>query len=178
VTPYRVVNSRGVEGSLRLLSSGASSLILYCLRSKIKALWFFETSLLTSRYGVTFQKTAVPLWESHLARDIFITNVENGRHFNTFEDTLVYVSLKWSIVFNRTFFYCSRTGIQQFINLLRRIFFSSNFSTPVFKMWVIQKPNKVALWNKRHFEEKKWRLYSMFKIFGTDICWINIKWGV
>ena len=24
---------------------------------------------------------------------------------------------------------------------------------PVFKMWVIQKPNKVALWNKRHFEE-------------------------
>jgi hypothetical protein len=26
---------------------------------------------------------------------------------------------------------------------------------PVFKMWVIQKPNKVALWNKRHFEEKK-----------------------
>ena len=25
----------------------------------------------------------------------------------------------------------------------------------VFKMWVIQKPNKVALWNKRHFEEKK-----------------------
>ena len=26
---------------------------------------------------------------------------------------------------------------------------------PVIKMWVIQKPNKVALWNKRHFEEKK-----------------------
>ena len=39
------------------------------------------------------------------------------------------------------------------INLWRRIFFS-NFSTPVFKMWVIRKPNKVALWNKRHFEEK------------------------
>ena len=48
----------------------------------------------------------------------------------------------------------------------------------VFKMWVIQKPNKVALWNKRHFEEKKWRLYSMFKIFSRDICWINIKWGI
>ena len=26
---------------------------------------------------------------------------------------------------------------------------------PVIKMWVTQKPNKVALWNKRHFEEKK-----------------------
>ena len=25
----------------------------------------------------------------------------------------------------------------------------------VFKMWIIQEPKKVALWNKRHFEEKK-----------------------
>ena len=63
-------------------------------------------------------------------------------------------------------------------NLLATDFFFSHFSTPVFKMWLIQKPNKVALWNKRHFEEKKWRLYSMFKIFSTDICWINIKWGI
>jgi hypothetical protein len=30
-----------------------------------------------------------------------------------------------------------------------------NFSTPVFKMWILQEPNKVALWNKRNFEEKK-----------------------
>ena len=37
----------------------------------------------------------------------------------------------------------------------RRIFFSQISAHPVFKMWVIQKPNKVALWNKRHFEEKK-----------------------
>jgi hypothetical protein len=26
---------------------------------------------------------------------------------------------------------------------------------PVFKTWIIQEPNKVALWNKRHFEERK-----------------------
>ena len=57
-------------------------------------------------------------------------------------------------------------------------FFFLILAHSVFKMWVIQKPNKAALWNKRHFEEKKWRLYSMFKIFGTDICWINIKWGI
>ena len=56
-----------------------------------------------------------------------------------------------------------------YLTFWRRIFFFSNF-----KMWVIQKPNKVALWNKRHFEGKKWRLYSMFKIFSTVICWINI----
>jgi hypothetical protein len=33
--------------------------------------------------------------------------------------------------------------------------FLLNFSTPVFKIWIIQEPNKVALWNKRHFEERK-----------------------
>jgi len=25
---------------------------------------------------------------------------------------------------------------------------------PVYKMWIIQEPNKLALWNKLHFEEK------------------------
>ena len=37
----------------------------------------------------------------------------------------------------------------------RQIFFFQILAHPVFKMWVIQKPNKVALWNKRHFEERK-----------------------
>ena len=37
----------------------------------------------------------------------------------------------------------------------RRTFFFQILAHPVFKMWVIQKPNKVALWNKRHFEGKK-----------------------
>ena len=64
------------------------------------------------------------------------------------------------------------------INLLTTDFFFQILAHPVCKMWVIQKPNKVALWNKRHFVGKKWRLYSMFKIFSTDICWINIKWGI
>ena len=26
---------------------------------------------------------------------------------------------------------------------------------PVYKMWIIQERNKLALWNKLHFEEKK-----------------------
>ena len=34
-------------------------------------------------------------------------------------------------------------------------FFFFNFSTPVYKMWINQEPNKLALWNKLHFEEKK-----------------------
>ena len=49
-------------------------------------------------------------------------------------------------------------------------------------MWIIHEPEKVALWNKRHFEEQKRRVCSMFKILSTYICWkkyikCNI-WGV
>jgi hypothetical protein len=42
-------------------------------------------------------------------------------------------------------------------------------------MWIIQGPKKVALWNKRHFEEEKRRVCCMFKIFSTYICSINKK---
>ena len=41
------------------------------------------------------------------------------------------------------------------INLLATDFFFQILAHPLFKMWVIQKPNKVALWNKPHFEEEK-----------------------
>ena len=44
---------------------------------------------------------------------------------------------------------------QEKINLSATDFFFQILAHPVYKMWVIQKPNKVALWNKRHFEEKK-----------------------
>ena len=43
------------------------------------------------------------------------------------------------------------TVITNVLTFWRRIFFQI-LAHPVFKMWVIQKPNKVALWNKRHFE--------------------------
>ena len=40
----------------------------------------------------------------------------------------------------------------------------------VYKMWIIREPNKIELWNKLHFKErKKRRVYTMFKIFGTYI---------
>jgi len=46
---------------------------------------------------------------------------------------------------------------------------------PVYKMWIIQEPNNLELWNKLHFEEEKTEsIYTMFKIFSTYICWINI----
>jgi len=67
-------------------------------------------------------------------------------------------------------------GIDKFcdVNILAPELFFLNFSTPVYKMWIIQEPNTLELWNKLHFEEKKRRVYTMFKIFCTYICWINI----
>ena len=63
-----------------------------------------------------------------------------------------------------------------FINLLapELLFFFLILAHSVYKMWIIQEPNMLELWNKLHFEEeKKRRVYTMFKIFSTYICWIN-----
>ena len=44
------------------------------------------------------------------------------------------------------------------INPLEPELFFLILAHPVYKMWIIQEPNKLALWNKLHFEEKKWRV--------------------
>jgi len=42
------------------------------------------------------------------------------------------------------------------INLLApELFFFLILAHPVYKMWIIQEPNKLELWNKLHFEEGK-----------------------
>ena len=43
----------------------------------------------------------------------------------------------------------------QLINLLEPEFYIEILAHSVGKMRIIQEPNKVALWNKRHFEEEK-----------------------
>ena len=40
---------------------------------------------------------------------------------------------------------------------------------PVYKMWIIQETNKLELWNKLHFEEKKRTVYTMFKILAHPV---------
>jgi len=60
----------------------------------------------------------------------------------------------------------------KYFNLLEPELFFLILAHPVYKMWIIQEPNTLELWNKLHFEEKKKRrVYTMFKIFGTYICW-------
>ena len=41
------------------------------------------------------------------------------------------------------------------LTLWRRNYFFLILAHPVYKIWLIQEPNKLALWNKLHFEEKK-----------------------
>ena len=64
-------------------------------------------------------------------------------------------------------------GMDPFYILASELFFLI-LAHPVYKMWITQEPNMLELWNKLHCEEKKRRVYTMFKIFSTDICWINI----
>ena len=49
------------------------------------------------------------------------------------------------------------TPVQQdpISTLWRRNYFFLISAHSVYKMWIIQEPNKLALWNKLHFEEKK-----------------------
>ena len=60
------------------------------------------------------------------------------------------------------------------LNLLAPELFFLILAHPVYKMWIIQEPNTLRLWNKLYFEGKKRRVYTMFKIFSTYNCWINI----
>jgi len=41
------------------------------------------------------------------------------------------------------------------INLLTPELFFLILAHPVYKMWIIQKPNMLDSWNKLHFEEEK-----------------------
>jgi len=59
-------------------------------------------------------------------------------------------------------------------NLLAPELFFLILAHTVNKMWIIHEPNRLQLWNKLYFEGKKRRVYTMFKIFSTYICWITI----
>jgi hypothetical protein len=97
----------------------------------------------------------------------------SGDHLsqNILRTTLLLAPLKANLSFLEMFW--------AYVNLLAPEFGIKILAHPVCKMRIIQEPKKVALWNKRHFEEKKRRACSMFKKFRTNICWKKyIKWGV
>jgi len=51
------------------------------------------------------------------------------------------------------------------INLLAPELFFKILAHPVYKMWTIQEPNTLHLWNKLHFEEEKTEnIYHFYNI--------------
>ena len=65
-------------------------------------------------------------------------------------DTGLILTQYWTFTFQK------RREIRSTINpLAPELLFFLILAHPVHKMWIIQEPNKLALWNKLHFEEKK-----------------------
>ena len=48
----------------------------------------------------------------------------------------------------------TKNGNMNILTFWRRIFFLI-LAHSVYKMWIIQEPNTLELWNKLHFEEEK-----------------------
>ena len=46
-------------------------------------------------------------------------------------------------------------GVGSKLTFWRRTYFYLIWAHPVYKMWIIQEPNMLELWNKLNFEEKK-----------------------
>jgi len=51
----------------------------------------------------------------------------------------------------------------------RNYYFFLILAHPVYKMWIIQEPNMLELWNKLHFEEKKNGEYITCLKYSVDI---------
>ena len=48
-----------------------------------------------------------------------------------------------------------KTVLKLALTFWRRNYFFLILAHPVYKIWIIQEPNMLELWNKLHFEEKK-----------------------
>ena len=98
-----------------------------------------------------------------------------GSEDEEFELILVFQNHRNTKVMNRHFEKPPVTGMLRFTCVLSRLvsplrlakltFLCRNYfflilAHPVYKMWIIQEPNTLELWNKLHFEEKRRRVYT------------------
>jgi len=58
----------------------------------------------------------------------------------------------WNSVNFATWFFCT---VNKMLDFWRRNYFFLILAHPVYKMWTIQEPNTLELWNKLHYEEKE-----------------------
>ena len=58
--------------------------------------------------------------------------------------------------------------LELFNSLTKDLFFLI-LANPLYKMWIVQEPNKLDLWNKLHFEEEKNGEYIPFLKYTVPI---------
>jgi len=98
----------------------------------------------------------------------------NTKHLTVWPLTYKFCTCLKSNFYNRYRF--TKQGTHKFLRNLtfwRRIYFF-NFSTPVYKMWIIQEPNKLELWNKLHFEEEKTE--NIYRFMFLWPCIVSKAW--
>jgi len=75
-----------------------------------------------------------------------------------------------------------------YLTLCCRNYFFLILAHPVYKMWIIQEPNKLAWWNKLHFEEKKTEsiehvsniqyLHLLNKYIKCNVWWLAVRYDL
>ena len=65
---------------------------------------------------------------------------------------------------------CLLLFLSGFNTLATELFFFLILAHSVYKMWIIEEPNKLALWNKLHLEEKKIGEYRACLKYSVPIC--------
>jgi len=157
-----------------------SSRLLYCYVWRMKQyfnvkLWFTtpRTSKTRPRSRAKFLKSALGVWFTNY--EILTRNEETWRWMagwltrDSADRSSVIHSCGCDVLLIEL-----RASLLH-INLLAPELFFLILAHTVYKMWITQKPNKLELWYKLHSKERKRRrVHTMFKIFGTYICWINI----
>jgi len=167
---YRVTYTRCHIGTVispddgHIVARNMSRKAIDILRKSCAPSWFYlQDSLICFRKG-SFNCCYWNLCShGHTLYKRWICSSANGKNFTFIH--WIYISKdigaeQWRLCFAHSA-----------VNLLAQEFYIYILAHPVCKMWIIQEPKKVALWNKRHFEEKKRRVCSMFKILSTYICW-------
>jgi len=61
----------------------------------------------------------------------------------------------WVVTFLLLRCACERSVTVRYVNILAPEWFFLILAHPVYKMWIIQEPTTLELWNKLHFEEEK-----------------------
>jgi hypothetical protein len=98
--------------------------------------------LLTPHSTVLLEKQLVKKFPAFYGTWTCITTFTSTRH----------LSLSWASPIQSIPLH--PTPWKSILTLWRRSFFFLIFAHPVFKMLIIQEPNEIEIWNKRHFEEK------------------------